>query len=115
MDIRTAAQRLEALGNATRLEVYRVLVRAGPAGMPVGTLQERTAVARSTLSHHLHKLIAVGLVYQIRSGTTLYCHVRFEALQATLGFLNDECCADSASRELYNPHPAKPPVDGVAA
>jgi len=107
MDIQTVAQRLEALGNTTRLEVYRVLVRAGPDGMPVGTLQQRTNVARSTLSHHLHKLIAVGLVHQVRAGTTLHCHVSFEAMQATLGFLNDECCADAATgkaNEIDAPH-----------
>ena len=45
MDIRTVASRLEALGNETRLEVYRILVRAGRDGLPVGDVQSRTGVA----------------------------------------------------------------------
>lgn len=98
MDTKTIAVRLEALGNETRLEVFRILVRAGRDGLPVGELQRRTGTARSTLSHHLHKLIAVGLVRQERDGTTLYCHASFDAMTETLGFLARECCADSRGR-----------------
>ena len=97
MDIELVAKRLEALGNQSRLDIYRLLVRAGPQGMPVGALQERTQIARSTLSHHLHKLIAVDLVYQVRAATTLYCHANFEAMNDTLGFLTEQCCVDAGS------------------
>lgn len=95
MDIQLVARRLEALGSDTRLAVYQTLVRAGPAGLPVGALQERTGVARSTLSHHLHKLIAVDLVYQVREKTTLHCHANFAAMNETLGYLSEQCCADA--------------------
>jgi DNA-binding transcriptional ArsR family regulator len=96
MDTQLLARRLEALGNETRLAVFRVLVRAGPRGVSVGDLQTRTGAARSTLSHHLHKLIDVGLVYQKRERTTLYCHAHFEAMNETLGVLGRECCADAS-------------------
>ena len=86
--------RLEALGNETRLEVYRLLVRAGDEGLAVGAIQTRTKVARSTLSHHIHKLITVGLVKQERQGTTLICRAQFDVMNQTLGFLIKECCAD---------------------
>ena len=62
MKVEKAAKQLEALGNPTRLQVYRALVRAGPAGLPVGRLQEKLRVPASTLSHHLHRLILTGLV-----------------------------------------------------
>lgn len=97
MNIAIAARRLEALGNATRLEIYRILVRAGHEGLPVGEVQRRTGVPRSTLSHHLHKLIQVGLVRQEREATTLFCHAEYGAMDETLGFLSRECCADAAS------------------
>ncbi|MEQ9330706.1 metalloregulator ArsR/SmtB family transcription factor [Thalassobaculum sp.] len=97
MDTKTTAMRLEALGNETRLEVFRILVRAGRDGLPVGELQRRTGSARSTLSHHLHKLIAVGLVHQERDGTTLFCHANYAAMDETLGFLTRECCADAGT------------------
>jgi ArsR family transcriptional regulator len=95
MDIQLLSRRLEALGNETRLSVYRTIVRAGHAGVTVGTLAARTQVPRSTLSHHLHKLIDVGLVHQRRERTTLYCLADFEAMDETLGFFRSECCVDA--------------------
>lgn len=98
MDESTIARRLGALGNETRLQIYRILVRAGPEGVPVGELQRRTGVAISTVSHHLHKLISVGLAYQEREGTTLFCHASYDAMDETLGFLTRVCCVDAKSR-----------------
>jgi DNA-binding transcriptional ArsR family regulator len=97
MDIEIAAAQLEALGNPTRLRVYRALVRAGEAGLPVGRLQERIGIAASTLSHHLHRLIQTGLVTQERRATTLICRAYYPGMKALLGFLSDECCADAAA------------------
>ena len=97
MKAEKAAKQLEALGNPTRLQVYRVLVRAGEAGLPVGRLQERIGIAASTLSHHLHRLILTGLVTQERQATTLICRANYAAMNALLGFLADECCADAAT------------------
>ena len=68
----------------------------------MGDLQTRTGTARSTLSHHLHKLIDVGLVYQERERTTLYCHAHFKAMNETLGRLGRECCADALELPLEN-------------
>ena len=98
MDIDTIASRLEALGNPTRLEIYRHLVRAGRDGLTVGDVQERTAVPRSTLSHHLHKLIAVDLVTQERQGTTLICRANYAVMHATMGFLERECCVEATRK-----------------
>ena len=94
MKVESAAKQLEALGNSTRLQVYRSLVRAGDAGLPVGRLQEKLKIAASTLSHHLHRLILTGLVTQERQGTTLICRANYPAMRSLLGFLADECCAD---------------------
>jgi DNA-binding transcriptional ArsR family regulator len=95
MDLEKTASRLEALGNSTRLGIYRLLVRAGQDGLPVGEIQQRTEVARSTLSHHLHRLIAVELVTQERQATTLICRANYPVMNETLGFLVAECCADA--------------------
>ncbi|SMH26146.1 ArsR/SmtB family transcription factor [Mesorhizobium australicum] len=95
MKLEKAAKQLEALGNTTRLELYRVLVRAGDAGRPVGYLQEKLGIAASTLSHHLHRLILTGLVTQERQATTLICRANYPVMQDLLGFLADECCADA--------------------
>ena len=94
MKLIDAAAQLEALGNPTRLAVYRALVRAGETGMSVGRLQQKVGAAASTLSHHLQKLIQVDLVSQERQGTTLICRAEFKQMKALVGFLVDECCAD---------------------
>lgn len=94
MKLIDAAAQLEALGNPTRLAVFRALVRAGEAGMSVGKLQAKVGAAASTLSHHLQKLIQVDLVSQERQGTTLICRAEFKQMKDLVGFLVDECCAD---------------------
>jgi DNA-binding transcriptional ArsR family regulator len=98
MKVETAAQQLESLGNSTRLRVYRALVRAGDAGLPVGRLQQKIGIAASTLSHHLHRLIMTGLVRQERQATTLICRANYRAMNDLVGFLVDECCAGSGCR-----------------
>ena len=95
MKLDDAAARLEALGNPTRLKIYRALVRAGDSGMTVGKLQTRLDVAPSTLSHHLRTLIVVGLVTQEREATTLICRANYAVMHALIGYLVDECCADA--------------------
>jgi DNA-binding transcriptional ArsR family regulator len=95
MKVEQAAKQLEALGNPTRLEVYRTLVRAGHEGLPVGGLQERIGIAASTLSHHLHRLILTGLVTQDRQATTLICRANYPAMDALVGFLVAECCVEA--------------------
>lgn len=97
MELEQTAFRLEALGNGTRLEIYRHLVRAGSDGLSVGAIQLRTGVPRSTLSHHLHRLIAVELVTQERQGTTLICRANYSVMYGVLDFLSAECCADSGT------------------
>ena len=94
MKLIDAAAQLEALGNPTRLSIYRTLIRAGESGLSVGRLQAKVGAAASTLSHHLQKLIQVELVNQERQGTTLICRANYRQMQALLGFLADECCAD---------------------
>ncbi len=96
MKLEQAAKQLEALGNPTRLNLYRLLVRAGEAGRPVGSLQETLGIAASTLSHHLHRLVLTGLVTQERQATTLICRANYSAMNGLIGFLADECCADAA-------------------
>jgi DNA-binding transcriptional ArsR family regulator len=96
MKLDDAAAHLEALGNPTRLKIYRALIRAGGAGMAVGRLQDRLKIAPSTLSHHIKSLVVVGLVTQVREGTTLVCHANYEVMRGLVDFLAAECCCESA-------------------
>jgi DNA-binding transcriptional ArsR family regulator len=95
MNIETASLQLEALGNATRLSIYRTLVRAGDSGLPVGKLQLKLDIPSSTLSHHIKRLVDVNLVTQERQATTLICRANYASMNGLIGFLADECCADA--------------------
>jgi DNA-binding transcriptional ArsR family regulator len=99
MRVEIAATQLEALGNTTRLEIYRKLVRAGDKGLAVGRLQEKMKMPGSTLSHHLKRLIETGLVSQERRATTLICRANYPGMNALIGFLSDECCADAGAED----------------
>jgi DNA-binding transcriptional ArsR family regulator len=99
MKLDDAAAHLEALGNPTRLRIYRTLIRAGGAGMAVGRLQEKLKIAPSTLSHHIKSLVVVGLVSQVRDATTLVCHANYEVMRGLLDFLVDECCSETAENK----------------
>ena len=92
MDIAVAAKRLAELGHETRLEVFRYLVRGGKQGVPVGEIQDALDVPGSTLSHHISRLVNVGLVVQRREGRTLYCVPQFDELNGLIDFLMEECC-----------------------
>ncbi len=94
MKIDDAAARLEALGNPTRLQIYRLLVRAGDGGMAVGKLQSKLDLAASTLSHHLKTLLMVDLITQERQSTTLICRANYEMMNGIVEFLSSECCVD---------------------
>ena len=92
-----AAARLEALGNPTRLKIYRALVRAGELGQAVGKLQARLGIPASTLSHHLKTLLIVGLITQQRDATTLICRANYPVMKGLIGFLTEECCIEEKS------------------
>ena len=90
-----AASTFAALGSEQRLNVLRCLVRAGPDGLSIGALGERTGVAGSTLTHHLKILSQAGLVKQNRSGRSIICAaVAYDEVRALSEFLLKECCAD---------------------
>ncbi len=89
---------LETLGHSTRLAAFRLLVRAGPDGLPVGALQRHLGIPGSTLSHHLSHLVAAGLVRQTREGRVLRCTADFERMNGIVAALTAECCVGVAER-----------------
>lgn len=102
MQTQLAAKRLAELGHETRLEVFRYLVKAGHQGVPVGELQTNLGIPGSTLSHHISRLVSVGLVEQRREGRTLYCVPQYDKLLALATFLIDECCSKESGEKPDN-------------
>ncbi|CAN5716532.1 metalloregulator ArsR/SmtB family transcription factor [soil metagenome] len=97
MNTEQAANALDALGAPVRLELYRLLIRAGETGMTITRIQQKTGMARSTLSHHLHRLIEGGLVSTEKSGAALICRANYAAVETLVGYLSDECCVDEVT------------------
>ena len=92
MDINTAVNGLEALAHESRLKVFRLLVQAGPAGMPAGEISEQLGVRQNTMSSHLQKLSRAGLVGTRRDGRHIYYAAQFDALNGLILYLVEDCC-----------------------
>lgn len=99
MALGTATEGFAALGSQARLEVLLALVRAGDDGLSVGTLQERTAIAASTLAHHLRALTTSGLIRQEKTGRTIINYAEYQHLESLAGFILKECCGDVVTKE----------------
>ncbi|KAB2847242.1 MAG: helix-turn-helix transcriptional regulator [Hyphomicrobiaceae bacterium] len=88
-----AADALAALGNRTRLRIFKQLVRAGRNGTNIGTIQRLLDVPATTLAHHLGTLAEVGLIAQERHGREVICTADYKAVSEVLEYVKAECCA----------------------
>src|SRR5579864_8778470 len=87
---------LAALAQETRLDVYRLLVQAGPDGLPAGQIGERLDLASPTLSFHLAQLKHAGLVTHRRDGRSIIYAANYPAMTGLLGYLTENCCGGKA-------------------
>ena len=95
--VEDAASTFAALGSEQRLTVLNTLVRAGPEGLPIGELGERSRVTGSTLTHHVRILTQAGLVHRVKRGRSIICAaVAYPRMQALSAYLLSECCTDRA-------------------
>lgn len=86
------AEQLGALGHPVRLSVLRYVVQGGEDGTPAGDLQAKLDIPASTLSHHLDRLSAAGLLEARREGTFIYYSAHYDALRALTAYLWEDCC-----------------------
>ena len=92
MEKSDAIAALAALSQDNRLDVFRLLVRAGHDGMAAGAVATALSLAPNTLSFHFDRLRQAGLVTVKREGRSLIYAARFETMNALLGYLTDNCC-----------------------
>lgn len=92
MESKAAVEALGALAQDSRLEVYRLLVQAGPEGLAASDIAERLAIPANTLSFHLKTLSHAGLVQSRQEGRFIYYSTNYEQMNALLGFLTENCC-----------------------
>jgi DNA-binding transcriptional ArsR family regulator len=92
VEIRIAVTALAALAQETRLAAFRVLVEAGPEGVPAGSIADKLDVPAATLSFHLKELSRAGLVTSRQESRFIYYAVNFEQMAALMTFLTQNCC-----------------------
>lgn len=112
MEIEHAVKSLAGLAQETRLAIFRLLVQAGPEGLPAGAIAEALALPPATLSFHLKTLRHAGLVDFRRLGRSLVYSADFEAMNGLLGFLTENCCGgdDAACGRVSMCAPAAVPA-----
>src|SRR5579864_391523 len=89
---------LAALAQDNRLDVFRLLVQAGPEGMPAGAVADALDLAPNTLTFHFDRLRQAGLVTVRRDGRSMIYAARFETMDELLGFLTENCCGGAPEK-----------------
>ncbi|RLP26643.1 metalloregulator ArsR/SmtB family transcription factor [Mesorhizobium sp. YM1C-6-2] len=106
MDNRSALDALAALGQETRLSAFRLLVKAGPKGLPAGEVGDRLGTVQNTTSAHLKVLLQAGLIRAEREGRSIRYAADMTGFRDLLAFLMEDCC-DGA------PELCRPVIDAV--
>src|SRR5437764_9865418 len=96
METSAAVAALAALAQDNRLDVFRLLVQAGPEGLPAGAVAEALGLAPNTLTFHFDRLRMAGLITVRREGRSMIYAAQFDTMNALLGFLTENCCAGVA-------------------
>jgi ArsR family transcriptional regulator, arsenate/arsenite/antimonite-responsive transcriptional repressor len=97
MNTQQAVKALGALAHEHRLNIYRMLVERGPAGLSAGAIAERVGLVPSSLTFHLKHLQQVGLLTQQRVSRQLIYAADFSVMNGLVGFLTDNCCSESGT------------------
>jgi DNA-binding transcriptional ArsR family regulator len=92
VEVKNAIDALSALAQGTRLELYRLLVRTGPSGLPAGEIAAQLDANPSTLSRHLAQLERAGLVRSWRVQRQVFYAIDWQGTEALLAFLIEDCC-----------------------
>lgn len=83
---------LSALAHEHRLRIFRLLVRAGPSGVPAGGIAEHVGISATGMSFHLKELDHAGLVTSTRQGRFVRYAVRVDGMRQLLTYLTEDCC-----------------------
>ena len=103
METKDVVAALAALAQDSRLAIFRTLVQAGPAGLAAGKISELTAIPPSSLSFHLKELSHAGLAVARQDGRFVIYTAQFDAMNALLGFLTENCCGGNPCSPVCAP------------
>ena len=103
---------LGALAQETRLDLFRLLVQKGSAGLAAGEIGERLGLPSPTLSFHLNQLRFAGLITSRRESRSIIYTANFQAMNDLLAYLTENCCGGRP--ELCSPAAAPDRASGCA-
>ena len=103
METKQALQALSALAQESRISIFRLLVQAGPKGMPAGAIGEALGLPPATLSFHLAGLTRAGLAQSRQEGRFVIYSADYAAMNALVGFLTDNCCQGASCEAIPRP------------
>ena len=92
MDKNDSLKALNALSNETRLDVFRLLVKIGEAGMPAGSISDELGIVQNTMSSALSILSAANLIHSKREGRSIRYYANMDGMRGLLSFLMEDCC-----------------------
>jgi ArsR family transcriptional regulator, arsenate/arsenite/antimonite-responsive transcriptional repressor len=107
MEKTDAVGALAALAQDNRLDVFRLLVQAGPEGMPAGAIAEALELAPNTLTFHFDRLRMAGLVAVRRDGRSMIYAAQFDRMNALVAFLTENCCGGAPCAPAAECKPAR--------
>jgi DNA-binding transcriptional ArsR family regulator len=107
MEKTDAVRALAALAQDNRLDVFRLLVQAGPEGMPAGAVATALELAPNTLTFHFDRLRTAGLVTVRREGRSMIYAAQFKQMNSLLGYLTENCCGGAQCAPLAECKPAR--------
>jgi DNA-binding transcriptional ArsR family regulator len=93
MDILKATRMFDALSQETRLEAFRLLVKAGPEGLAAGLISETLGTPHNTMSFHLNHLSNAGIVSSRKQGRSVIYSANFDVTRDLIGFMVKDCCS----------------------
>ncbi len=109
-----AVAALAALAQDNRLDMFRLLVEAGPDGLPAGRVAEKLKLAPSALTFHFDRLREAGLVTVRREGRSMIYAPQIDTVNALVGFLTENCCGGASCTPAVACKPVKKPKQSAA-
>ena len=109
--MKRAIDALSALAHETRLNVFRLLVEAGPEGLAAGTISERLDLPPATLSFHLAHLARAGLAVARQDGRFVIYSANFQSTNELVGYLTENCCGGRSCAPAAKSRAIKGAVD----
>ena len=100
METKEIIAALSALAQESRLAIFRLLVEAGPQGLPVGAIAESLGLANATLSFHLRELTRAGLTEATPNGRSIIYSTDFTTMNGLIAYLTENCCAGAGSARI---------------